>query len=232
MHIFQLPDYFYEINIFSAGLRLLLAVLFGGIIGLERGANNHPAGFRTHILVCVGATLAMLTNQYIYQYISSDTDPARLGAQVITGVGFLGVGTIFVTGKHKIKGLTTSACLWTSACLGLTIGIGFYSAAIIAAILIFTSIALLPKVELYFYHNARLINLYVEMDSLQNFRKFISELKNMNISILETHISSTEPVASNGLAFHVSIKLPKSLKFYEINDLLYDFEGVLLLEEL
>lgn len=229
---FQLPNYFYDINIFSVTVRLFLAVLFGGIIGLERGANNHPAGFRTHILVCVGAALAMLTDQYIYQYIASNADPARLGAQVITGVGFLGVGTIFVTGKHKIRGLTTAACLWASACLGLTIGIGFYSAAIIGAILIFISIAIFPKIELYFYHNARMINLYVEMDSLQNFRKFISEIKNIEIDVLETHISSSGPIASNGMAFHVSIKLPKNLKFNEIYNILNNFEGVLLLEEI
>ena len=88
--MYTLPDYFYDINLFSTALRLVLAVVFGGIIGLERGANRHPAGFRTHILVCVGATLAMLTNEYICQ-IYGTGDPARLGAQVITGVGFLGV---------------------------------------------------------------------------------------------------------------------------------------------
>nr|WP_315025079.1 MgtC/SapB family protein [uncultured Aminipila sp.] len=232
MHVFQLPYYFYDVNIISVTIRLLLAVLFGGIIGLERGANNHPAGFRTHILVCVGATLAMLTDQYICQYLATNADPARLGAQVITGVGFLGVGTIFVTGKHKIKGLTTAAGLWASACLGLALGIGFYSGAVIAGILIFISLALLPKVENYFYHNARMINLYVEMDSLHNYRDFVSKIKNMGITVLETHVSSSGPVATNGMAFHITIKLPKALCFDEIRDMLYDFEGMLLLEEI
>lgn len=232
MYALQLPYYFYDVNIISVTFRLLLAVLFGGIIGLERGTNNHPAGFRTHILVCVGATLAMLTNQYICQYTSSTTDLARLGAAVITGVGFLGVGVIFVTGKHKIKGLTTAACLWTSACLGLALGIGFYSGAIIAEILIFISLALLPKVENYFYQNARMINLYVEMDSLNNFRAFVSKIKDLEITVLESHISSSGPIASDGIAFHICIKLPKSLRFEEISDILYDFQGMLLLEQL
>lgn len=232
MHTLQLPYYFYNVNIVSVTIRLLLAVLFGGIIGLERGASNHPAGFRTHILVCVGATLAMLTDQYICQYLASNADPARLGAQVITGVGFLGVGTIFVTGKHKIKGLTTAAGLWASACLGLALGIGFYSGAVIAGILIYISLALLPKVENYFYNNARMINLYVEMDSVRNYREFVSKIKSMDITVVETHVSSSGPVASNGTAFHISIKLPKTLKFDEIRDLLDDFNGVLLLEEI
>ena len=127
--MFTLPDIFYDLSIFSITFRLLTATLAGGIIGLERGANRHPAGFRTHILVCLGATLAMLTNQYIIEILGIPSDPARLGAQVITGVGFLGVGTIFVTGRSKIKGLTTAAGLWASASLGLAIGIGFYSGA-------------------------------------------------------------------------------------------------------
>ncbi|MHC1721587.1 MAG: MgtC/SapB family protein [Aminipila sp.] len=232
MHAFQLPHYLYDVNIISVTIRLLLAVLFGGIIGLERGANHHPAGFRTHILVCVGATLAMLTDQYICQYLATNADPARLGAQVITGVGFLGVGTIFVTGKHKIKGLTTAAGLWASACLGLALGIGFYSGAVIAGILIFISLALLPKVENFFYNNARMINLYVEIDSLYNYRNFVSKIKDMGITVLETHVSSSGPVATNGMAFHISIKLPKELRFDEICDMLYDFEGMLLLEQI
>ena len=139
-----LPDYFYDVNIFSVILRLFLAVLYGGIIGLERGASKHPPGFRTHILVCVGATLAMLTNQYICETgLYSPADPSRLGAQVITGVGFLGVGTILVTGGQKIKGLTTAAGLWASACIGLALGIGFYSGAIAAGILVFVSLRFL-----------------------------------------------------------------------------------------
>ncbi|MCR5134523.1 MAG: MgtC/SapB family protein, partial [Clostridiales bacterium] len=104
-----LPDVFYELNTFSIVLRLLLALVFGGLIGLERGAERHPAGFRTHILVCVGAALAMITNQYMVDIWPEQVDPSRIGAQVITGVGFLGAGTIILTGQNKIKGLTTAA---------------------------------------------------------------------------------------------------------------------------
>ena len=167
--MFALPDFFYDLNIFSVTLRTLLALIFGGIIGLERGSNRHPAGFRTHILVCVGAALAMMTNQFIVEEFGT-SDPARLGAQVITGVGFLGVGTILVTGRYKIKGLTTAAGLWASACLGLAIGIGFYSGAIIAAVIIFASLSLLPKVENYFYRRSRVLDLYIEVDTLEDFK--------------------------------------------------------------
>ena len=150
MHLMNLPDFLYELNIYSIAIRLSLAVLLGGIIGLERGATRHPAGFRTHILVCMGAALAMLTNQFIYDTFSTVVDPARMGAQVITGVGFLGVGTILVTANKKIKGLTTAAGLWASACLGLAAGIGFYDGAILGGIAVFVSLALLPKIENFF----------------------------------------------------------------------------------
>ena len=125
-------DWLYNVNIYSITLRLGLAVLFGGIIGLERGANKHQAGIRTHILVCVGAALAMLTNQYIFESITTVTDPTRMGAQVISGIGFLGAGMILVTSRNKVKGLTTAAGLWASACAGLALGIGFYAGALIA----------------------------------------------------------------------------------------------------
>ncbi|MFV0516263.1 MAG: MgtC/SapB family protein [Aminipila sp.] len=232
MDYFQFPDCLYDVNLISTSFRLFLAVLFGGIIGLERGTNSQAAGFRTHILVCVGATLAMLTGQYIFQNIASTSDPARLGAQVITGVGFLGVGTIFVTGKHRIKGLTTAAGLWASSCLGLALGIGFYSGAIIGGTLIFISLALLPKIENYFYTHATRINLYIEAESLQSFKAFVSFLKTMDITVLETHISSSGPIASKGPAFYLLIKLPKGIKFIELHDTLNSFEGIVLLEEL
>ena len=147
MHLISLPAFMYDLNVYSICIRLLLAILLGGIIGLERGASRHAAGFRTHILVCVGAALAMLTNQFIMISFDGSIDPARLGAQVITGVGFLGVGTILVTGSKKIKGLTTAAGLWASACLGLAAGIGFYDGAVLAGIAIFVSLAMEPLAE-------------------------------------------------------------------------------------
>lgn len=229
--MFTLPHIFYDINLFSTALRLTLAVLFSGIIGLERGANRHPAGFRTHILVCVGATLAMLTNEYICQ-IYGTGDPARLGAQVITGVGFLGVGTILVTGRHKIRGLTTAAGLWASACLGLALGIGFYSGAVIAAVVIFVSLTLLPKVENYFYKRSKIIDLYVEVDSLEHFRTFIRYIRELDPAFYETHLSQEKPVSPGGIAFHLSMLLPNHMTHSQATDTFSRLDGVYLIEEI
>lgn len=229
--MYYLPDFFYDVNIFSVSLRLVLAMVFGGIIGLERGASKHPAGFRTHILVCTGAALAMLTNQFIMEEFNT-SDPARLGAQVITGVGFLGVGTILVTGRHKIKGLTTAAGLWASACLGLAIGIGFYSGALIAAIVIFASLTLLPKMENYFYKKSRVMDIYIEVDTMQNFKKITKSLRAINPSFLESHIIQTAPITAGCIAFNISIIYPKGTNHQKAIEDLEAMDGVYLVEEI
>lgn len=230
MHI--LPEYFYHIGLFSVALRLILAVLFGGVIGLERGATKHPAGFRTHILLCLGATLAMLTNQFVYETMTHIADPTRMGAQVITGVGFLGVGTILVTGGgQKIKGLTTAAGLWASACIGLALGIGFYSGAIIAGLLVFTSLKFLKRIENYFYELSRVMDLYVELESLLKLKEYQKFVRDQGIIILESLLNKNGP-DSVGIGFHLSIKIPKGMKHAEAIELLSNHEGIYLIEEM
>ena len=113
-------------------IKLVLAVILGGSIGLERGRKRRPAGFRTHILVCMGATLAMCISRYCVETLGITVDVSRLGAQVINGIGFLGAGTIIVTRRQEVKGLTTAAGLWACACMGLAVGAGFFECAIIA----------------------------------------------------------------------------------------------------
>ena len=112
----------------SIVIRILFSLVIGGILGLERGLKNRPAGLRTYILVCMGSCIVMMTNQYVYQVYGTG-DPVRMAAQVISGIGFLGAGTIIVTRRNQIKGLTTAAGLWASACIGLSIGIGLYEVA-------------------------------------------------------------------------------------------------------
>lgn len=231
MITFNLPAHFYDLNIFSVVLRLLLAVILGGIIGLQRGIRGQFAGFRTHILVCVGAALAMLTNQYICNVFEGTHDPARLGAQVITGVGFLGVGTILVTGSHKIKGLTTAAGLWASACLGLAVGIGFYSGAVIAAVIIYICLAILPKVEYAFLRHSMRIDLYVEISSMQGLKDLMNYMHDNEIRIIEKTLSSTTPLFKESLPLLITIKCTKKKKHDAIIKDLNNMEYILFSEE-
>jgi len=126
--------------------KLGLAAVFSGIIGYEREHSHRPAGFRTHILVAVGSALVMLTSTYIFAAYKGQTnlDPARLGAQVISGIGFLGAGTILREG-FSVKGLTTAASLWAVSCIGLAVGIGYYEGAFVATIMIYLTLNLLKK---------------------------------------------------------------------------------------
>lgn len=125
-----------DVTLASVTTRMLLAVLCGGLIGIERAYKRRPAGFRTHILICLGAAITTLTSQFVYLNLHYYTDMARLGAQVVAGIGFIGAGTIVVTRQHRVKGLTTAAGLWASAIIGLALGGGFYEGALLTTVLV------------------------------------------------------------------------------------------------
>ena len=125
-----------DIRFVTVLFRLFLAVACGACIGLERSYKNRPAGFRTHILICMAGTVASMTGLYLYLNAHLATDISRLGAQVVSGLGFIGAGTIVVTSKKSIRGLTTAAGLWASGIIGLALGAGFYEGAITASALV------------------------------------------------------------------------------------------------
>jgi putative Mg2+ transporter-C (MgtC) family protein len=169
---------FYYVEIL---LRLLLACILGGIIGSEREHTNRPAGFRTHILVCVGAALVMVTSEFILDRYSPSVnlDPARLGAQVISGIGFLGAGTIIRDG-FNVKGLTTAASLWAVSCVGIAAGIGFYYGAVIATVLIFITLIALKKTENRFLRKNKYVTLLIESDNIHGQVGTVSEAMERN----------------------------------------------------
>ena len=177
-----------DVNMVSVTVRMFLAVLCGGIIGIEREYKRRPAGFRTHILICLGAAMTTLTSQFLYLELHYYTDMARLGAQVVAGVGFIGAGTIIVTQRQRVKGLTTAAGLWASACMGLAIGAGFYECVLLAFLLIFLSIRLLPYLENFVVENARNMNIYVEFESLDDVGAIIGRIKAQDVQIYEVDI--------------------------------------------
>ena len=150
-----------ELTVESMALRLVASVILGGVIGFERGRKNRPAGLRTNMLVCIGACIVMITNQYIYQVYGTG-DPVRMGAQVVSGIGFLGAGTIIVTAHNRIKGLTTAASLWTAACVGLTLGVGLYEGALMGCAAIFLVLTLLHLWDNRIHRRTRSLDVYIE----------------------------------------------------------------------
>lgn len=133
MNLFTFLLFFFDLTSFetSAILKMLLSAVCGGSFGLGREIHRHSAGLKTFSIVCLGSTLIMITNDYIFRYIAQGSgDLSRMAAQVVSGIGFLGAGSIMITNHNRIKGLTTAASLWVTAAIGISIGTGFYFGAI------------------------------------------------------------------------------------------------------
>lgn len=179
-----------DFNVWTTLIKLVLAVIFGGIIGLERGRQGRAAGMRTYILVCVGATLTTLIGMYVSLNMQIGNDPLRIGAQVISGIGFLGVGTILVKGRFQITGLTTAAGLWVAAVLGLALGAGFYSGAILAFVLTIMTVTLAHKLEYRMYKrkNTR-FGIYVEISSDKAVSDTVAFLKD-NFKAMDVQVTT------------------------------------------
>jgi putative Mg2+ transporter-C (MgtC) family protein len=180
-----------EIGWLTVTVRLVLAVICGGFIGLERERKRRPAGFRTHILICLGAAMTTLTSQYIALNLGATTDIARLGAQVIAGVGFIGAGTIIVTRRRQVKGLTTAAGLWTSAIVGLCCGAGFFEGAIAATLVILTVEFAFVKLEYSVFNTSKAFNIFVEYSTAHNLSEIVDTIKKNGVYIKDIEITKT-----------------------------------------
>ena len=200
-----------EVTYLAIALRILAAVIIGGLIGLERCLKNRPAGLRTYMLVCVGACLVMLTNQYMVQVYGTG-DPVRMGAQVVSGIGFLGAGTIIVTRRNQIKGLTTAAGLWSAAGVGLALGVGFYEAAIIGGFAVFFVMTLLQRMDNSMHRNAKVLEVYVELDKTLSLGDVLREVRARDIEVNHTQRDLDAEPESGVRAFITNMKLHKRLE--------------------
>lgn len=223
--------YLREVNTASIIIRLTLAVIFSGIIGLERGRKKRPAGLRTHILVCVGSTIVMITSQYMTDVLRNTGDIARLGAQVISGIGFLGAGTIIIDGKNKVKGLTTAAGLWSCACMGLAIGIGFYEGAIITCIFLFGIMTGLHKLDIYLQGNSKVIDIYAEFDNISAVTDFISNIKETGARVSDIEMKKSKELGG-GIGVIMTLKLLEKCDHTEYLINLHKSKGIQFVEEI
>jgi putative Mg2+ transporter-C (MgtC) family protein len=179
------PEYIFS----SFAFKLAVAGFLGGIIGLERDMHGRAAGLRTHLLVSLGAALFMLLSEAIalsYSNQVTDTiiraDPSRIGAQIITGIGFLGAGAIIKSGL-TIRGLTTAACLWLSAGIGMSIGAGYYGIGFTATIIGMFALIFLNRVEkLYSKDSYRILEITTSIDT--DITELINVVKRENLKIM------------------------------------------------
>ncbi len=191
--------YFRDINIVSVFVRMFMAIICSGLIGIEREYKRRPAGFRTHILICLGACVTSLTGQFLSINLHYNTDMSRLGAQVIAGIGFIGAGAIILTPKNQVRGLTTSAGLWTCAIIGLCLGGGFYEGAILATLLILFSEIVLSKVEYRLKKSMPHKIIYVEYKNDKALDEVFALLKKNNIQIEDVKLTRGEKIEDGNL---------------------------------
>lgn len=220
-----------EVTYLAIVLRILAAVICGGAIGIERELKNRPAGLRTYMLVCVGSCLIMLTNQYIYQ-VTQSGDPMRLGAQVVSGIGFLGAGTIIVTRHNQIKGLTTAAGLWSSAGVGLALGIGFYEAALVAGLFVFVILTLMQRWDDHMRIKTKVVEVYVELDAELSLGEFIRQLRGMDLEIQNVQMEQENALETGTRGMLATLRSPKRCNHDLLIGKIKKIEGVTYLEEL
>lgn len=220
---------FHDLGI--AVFKILLALVCAGVIGMERGRKKRPAGFRTYMLVCVGATLVMMTNEYLCELYGTG-DVARLGAQVINGIGFLGAGTIITTGHNRVKGLTTAAGLWAAACIGLAIGSGYYEGAILGTLAIVIIMVMLHSFDRRMTNNTRAIILYVEFTKMSVLRSIIAYSRENNITVEDVEVEQPSNTMGAKMAAIVTLRLPSKENHLAVVEKMSTLEGVSFVEEI
>ena len=220
-------------------IRLVLAVVVGGLIGYEREIKSRPAGFRTHILVCLGAAIASMIQLYSIQDTTNmilqhpelesalKADIGRLGAQVITGVGFLGAGTI-IHEKGAVRGLTTAASIWTVACIGLAVGLGYYSLAVLSTICVFIVLVFLKVFEVRLFKNANIFKIEIQCNNNKDIiEKLEGCFEDMGIKIetIEVLIGDLEGASAYRKTIY-TIAAPRHIKSSKIMQRLHGFEEI------
>lgn len=219
-----------EVTLLAVGLRILTAMICGGLIGMDRGLKKRAAGMRTYMLVCVGACIIMLTNQFIFQ-ITGTGDPMRMGAQVVSGIGFLGAGTIIVTKQNHIKGLTTAAGLWAAAGVGLALGIGFYEAAVIGGLAIYLILTALNWLDHKVHNRNMYLDVHLTLSSDLSADKFILATKDAGIEIETIQIDYSN-YADGIWMLDAVLKINKHQKRESMVEQLAKIEGIIHLEEI
>ena len=231
----KISELFYNFNEVSIVARLVLAAICGGLIGVERERKRRAAGFRTHILTAMGAAMTTLIGQYLLTLEASGAenfiaDPLRLGAQVISGMGFIGAGAIIVTRRKQVKGLTTAAGLWTTAIIGLAAGAGCYLEVVFSTAIIILAEMFFSKAEYYLMSNPRIVNVFVDFVDKSALYKINDRINEQNIEILDVEITKSSEDA--GISVIFTLKFPRKTEHEDILAEIAHLESVRMVEEL
>ena len=202
----QIIEFLRAYSIWTVIIRLLFAMLLGGFIGLEREKNGQAAGLRTHILVCIGSCMTTLLGLFCVQELGINTDPLRIGAQVVSGIGFIGAGAILVKSGTYIRGLTTAASVWSTAAIGLAAGAGFYEGALLCAVIILTVISLFKNVDrsISAKHSAHFI--YIEITDRKDCTAVLNEIADAGINLLDVDVTPPRSLSQGSVGVAARIE--------------------------
>lgn len=220
----EIIAYLKEFNLVSVIVRIIMTVICSSFIGIERGKHGRAAGLRTHILVCIGSAITAMTGLYMTEIVGTQGDAFRISAQVISGIGFLGAGTILVRNKSMITGLTTAASIWATASIGIAIGYGFYEVAIICTIIIFFVSGKLGNLDRKFVRDSKEVNIYIEFIDARKLNHTLNQIKEKYL-ILNVSLTSSKTNNENSVGANIMIvskakqKLDADKIINEINDM-------------
>ena len=200
--------YIKEFNVLSVVLRLVLSALAGAAIGVERAAHGRAAGLRTHMTVALGSAMTVMVGLYAVQTLQMDSDPLRISAQVISGLGFLGAGSILLRrGGSQIQGLTTAAGLWAVATIGIAMGIGFYEGAIMATLAITLILSIISKVEFRMNRQRQRMSVYLEITDVQAVQVTVATLK-QDFGAIECQVTPPRSGTTPHVGIEALIRMP------------------------
>ena len=207
--------YLSSFNAVTVLIRVLLAALAGALVGLEREFHGRAAGMRTHMMVSLGAALAAMIGMYTVTVLGIDSDPMRVGAQVISGVGFLGAGTILLRGGgSRITGLTTAAGLWTAASIGLAVGIGFYVGAFMTVFAVMFTFTLVTRIEMRLNRKRQRMAIYLELEHVDAVSPMLDLLRN-EYGLMEVQVTPPRSGTAPHVGMEILVRVPQKLSTEE-----------------
>ncbi len=211
----QFLDYLQAFNPVTVVLRVILAALAGALVGLEREFHGRAAGLRTHMMVSLGAALTTMIGLFAVTELGMSSDPLRVGAQVISGVGFLGAGTILLRGGgSRITGLTTAAGLWAAAAIGLAVGMGFYLGAFLTVFAVMLTFTLVSRVEMHMNRKRQRMAVYLELESVEAVKPTLQTLR-IEYGLLETQVTPPRSGNAPHVGMEILVRVPQRMTVQE-----------------
>lgn len=215
----------------AVAIRLIMATIFGGLVGWERIVTHHNAGIKTFALVSLGSAVATVLNIYLADLPGLNADVSRIPAGVVSGIGFLGAGTILVTGKKQIKGLSTAATLWVTACMGMALGAGFLDAGILTFLLIVFANVVLLQISDRVENNSKYMSIYIEVPKNRGVNKLTNAINEQGFSIMSMEKSKEKPLQSSDAGLIIDIALDRKRSHKELISMFNNLEYVNYVEE-